>query len=72
MNSGCTKPIPHPRDENTFRRIVHYPYADYRRRRKRGERVVELAVDYSVPDVADFVTRVVRMQAGTELRNLLL
>jgi hypothetical protein len=70
MNSGCTKPWPHARDENTFRRIPEYPYAEFRRRRKRGERVVELAIDYSVPDIADFVTRVVRMQAGQELGTL--
>jgi hypothetical protein len=70
MNSGCTKPWPHARDENTFRRIPEYSYAEIRQRRKRGERVVELAVDYSVPDIADFVTRVVRMQAGQEIATL--
>ena len=50
MNSGCTKPYPHPRDENTFQRIPDYPYIHWRKRRPPGERVVELAVDYSVPD----------------------
>jgi hypothetical protein len=69
MNSGCTKPWPHARDENTFRRIPEYPYAEFRRR-KRGERVVELAVDYSVPDIAGLVTRVFRMQGGQELGTL--
>lgn len=69
MNSGCTKPIPHPRGEKTFQRVEDYPYTFWKRekRRTRGERVVELAIDYAVPDVAKFVTRVSRMQGSTEL-----
>jgi hypothetical protein len=70
MNSGCTKPFPHPRDEKTFQRISDYPYSYWRIRRVRGERVVELAVDYSVPDIAQFVTRVVQMHASQELATL--
>jgi hypothetical protein len=70
MNSGCTKPFPHPRGKKTFQRIVDYPYARWKRKRKRGERVVELAVDYAVTDVARFVTRVVRMKASAELAIL--
>jgi hypothetical protein len=69
MNSGCTKPYPHPRNENTFQRIPDYPYLQWRRRRPRGERVVELAVDYSVTDIARFVTRVVRMQGDHLVRQ---
>lgn len=70
MNSGCTKPFPHPRGMETFQRVSEYPYALWRTKRKRGERVVELAVDYAVPDVAKFVSRVVRMQASQELSVL--
>lgn len=70
MNSGCTKPFPHPRDENTFRRISDYPYANWRKRRAPGERVVEIAVDYSVPDIARCVTRVIRMQGSRQLDTL--
>jgi hypothetical protein len=70
MNSGCTKPFPHPRGKNTFLRISDYPYAEWKGKKKRGERVVELAVDYSVPDVSKFVTRVVQMKSFTELRVL--
>jgi hypothetical protein len=71
MNSGCTKPIPHPRGQATFQRIATYPYVDWKTKRKRGERVVELAVDYSVPDVAKFVSRVSRMRGQQELGALL-
>lgn len=72
MNSGCTKPIPHARNEHTFERIPDYDYAQRRRGRPRGERVVELAVDYSVSDVSVFVTRVLRMQGQRELEILTL
>jgi hypothetical protein len=67
INSGCTKPMPHPRDESTFRRISDYPYSEWRNKRARGERVVELAIDYGVPDVKRFVSRVTRMQREHEL-----
>lgn len=67
MNSGCTKPVPHPRGEDTFCRIKDYPYSEWRKRRRRGERVVELAVDYAIPDIGNYVLRVVTMQGDQEL-----
>ncbi len=60
INSGATKPFPAPRGPDTFLPIALYPYADWRRRRPRGERVVELVVEHCVPDVARFVRRVTR------------
>jgi hypothetical protein len=70
INSGCTKPYPHPRGNSTFLRIADYPYARWRAKRKRGERVVEVAIDYAVPDIAIFVDRVVRMKGSDELAVL--
>lgn len=70
MNSGCTKPFPHPRGNSTFLRIAQYPYSAWKLKRKRGERVVELAVDASVRDIRDYVTRVVRMKGEFELSVL--
>jgi len=70
MNSGCTKPVPYPRNEHTFERIPDYDYAGRRPGRRRDDRVVELAVDYSVPDIADFVTRVLQMQGRVEVEIL--
>lgn len=67
INSGCTKPFPHPRGSSTFLEIPQYPYAHWKRKRKRGERAVELAINYSVPDVANYVKRVVRMKGPDEL-----
>ena len=59
INSGCTKPMPRERDESVFARIPDYPYSYWRSKRRRGERVVELAVDYAVPDIRKHVRRVV-------------
>jgi hypothetical protein len=70
MNSGCTKPFPHPRGSTTFQRIAGYPYADWRSKRPRGERVVELAIDYAVPDIAKFTKRVLRMRGNDQLAVL--
>jgi hypothetical protein len=67
INSGCTKPFPHPRGNSTFQRITDYPYAQWKMKRKRGERVVELAVDYSVVNVDRYVTRVARMKGADEI-----
>ena len=70
INSGSTRPFATPRGRQTFQRIADYPYDHWRERRKRGERVVELAIDHDVPDIARYVTRVVRMQ-GSEEREIL-
>jgi hypothetical protein len=70
INSGCTKPMPHPRGDTTFLRIPDYPYSHWRTKRKRGERVVELVVDYAVPDVRNFVKRVVEMRGDKETRTI--
>jgi hypothetical protein len=67
INSGCTKPMPHPR-EATFVRISDYPYEHWRRRRAKGERVVELAVDHSVPDIRVHVRRVVLKRGDIVIR----
>lgn len=64
MNSGCTKPFAHPRGLSTFTTIENYPYAHWRGKRKRGERVVELAVTGGVRDIAEFVNRVAVMKGN--------
>ncbi|MCY4237122.1 MAG: hypothetical protein OXC93_01990 [Rhodospirillaceae bacterium] len=70
INSGCTRPMPRPRDETIFARIPDYPYAHWRKRRGRLERVIELAVDHSVEDIRDHVRRVV-VKRGTEVLSVL-
>ena len=57
INSGATFAMnPAPRGPETFRRIAEHP---------EGDPVVELAVDYAVPDAAEFVLAVSRWH-GTE------
>jgi hypothetical protein len=70
MNSGCTRPMPHPRDEKTFQRIPDYPYSYWRSKRPRGERVVEFAIDHAVPDIRNYVRRVVEMKNSQEIRTI--
>ena len=60
MNTGNTRPIAHTRGLDTFRSIPDYPYED--RKRRNLERVVELVVEYSVPDIEEFVLRVDKMK----------
>lgn len=57
MNSGNTFPMPHARGMDTFRRIPDFPP---------NKNVVEVVVDYSIPDVAKFVREVRRIR-GTEV-----
>ncbi|MBB3952773.1 DUF7002 family protein [Aureimonas jatrophae] len=67
INTGFTARYPAPRGADTFLSIEDYPYAHWRGKRARGERVVELAVSPGVPDIARFVRRVVRMRRDEEL-----
>jgi len=55
MNSGCTIPFPHKRGPQTFRSLATYPYHSRKRLR---DPIVELAVEYSVSDIAESVLEV--------------
>ena len=70
INSGCTKPVARERDESVFARIEDYPYEYWRTKRKRTERVVELAVDYAVADIRDHIRQVV-VKRGTQVVSVL-
>ena len=70
INSGCTKPMPRARDESVFARIEEYPYSYWRSKRRRQERVVELAVDCGVLDIRRHVRRVV-VKKGDEVVSVL-
>ncbi|WP_054079163.1 MULTISPECIES: DUF7002 family protein [Pseudomonas syringae group] len=67
MNSGNTWPIPHRRDTEIFRRVPDYPV---KRSGRPAKNVVELVVDYSVPDIADYVVEVRRMK-GSEVLEVI-
>ena len=61
MNSGNTFPMPHARGMETFRRISDFP-AD--------KVVVEVVVDYSIPDIANYVRKVRRIRGEEVLEEL--
>lgn len=68
MNSGNTWPYPHSRSREVFLKIPDYPVS---RSGKPVKKVVELVVDYSVPDVADHVVQVRRMKGSDVLETIL-
>nr|WP_281718920.1 hypothetical protein [Pandoraea apista] len=67
MNSGNTFPMPHPRSLETFQRLANYPI---KRSGAPEKEVVEVVTDYSVPDIAEFVIEVRRMQGANVLGTL--
>jgi len=67
MNSGNTFPMPHIRSLDTFQRIADYPTKSNGSPQKE---VVEVVVDYSIPDIADFVMEVRRIQGREVLGTL--
>jgi hypothetical protein len=64
MNSGATKPFPHPRGKDTFLPIKDYPLEHWKRLRRNGEWVVELLVSAGVPDILRFVEEAKHVQGG--------
>ncbi len=64
LNSGCTKPFPHPRGADTFQPLSTYPFQELKRRRATNDAVVELAVPEGVRDIRKFVLRVDKVKAG--------
>jgi hypothetical protein len=47
-----------------------YPFEDFRRKRGRKNAVAELSVDYSVPDIRDFVISVSELGGGRPDRKI--
>lgn len=68
MNSGNTFPVPHPRGMADFLRIPDYPAK--KRTGAPAKEVVEIVIDYSVPDIAAYVTEVRRIK-GKEILGTL-
>ncbi|PHN23314.1 DUF7002 family protein [Pseudomonas syringae] len=67
MNSGNTWPMPHRRGTDIFCRIPDYPVKGSG---KPVKPVVELVVDYAVPNINDYVVEVRRMQ-GSEVLGVI-
>jgi uncharacterized protein DUF7002 len=58
LNTGATKPMPHPRGRNCFVPLAFYPFAYWRDKRNVRDAVVELAVQMAVPDFTEVLERV--------------
>ena len=68
MNSGNTFPMATKRGAHTFARIQDYPVTQSGSPTKR---IVELVVEYGVPDLASYVLEVRRMKGVEVLRKIL-
>lgn len=58
INSGATQPMAWKRGKDTFLPLDEYPLSDRRKRYGLKGAVAEITVDYSVPDLRDFVVSV--------------
>lgn len=68
MNSGNTWPVPHERGMDDFKRVVDYPTK--KRSGAPYKEVVEIVVDYSIPDIAQYVLEIRRMKGKTVLEQI--
>ena len=62
-NSANTFPMPTPRDFDVFKRLADLPSSS-------KKKAVEVAVDYSVPDVATYVVDARRVRGSAVLERL--
>ena len=58
MNSGCTKPMPHPRDMDLFRRLKDYPFPERPSASAIAKAVAEVCVVDGVERIAEAVLKV--------------
>lgn len=58
MNSGATKPYPHPRSLDTFVPVTSWPVEAWRRKHRASKTAVELLVRGGVQDIRRFVDSV--------------
>lgn len=70
INSGSTIYNPRPRGADTFQRMSTYPFEERRRLRGLGNAVAELAVRYSVPNIARYVIEVGHYRNGGLVKSL--
>jgi hypothetical protein len=64
INTGATKPLPHPRGRDCFVPLPSYPFADWTAKRRGRDTVVEVAVATAVPDLMTFAERILVVGKG--------
>ena len=69
INSGAAIYGNGRRGTNTFKRIIEYPFEE-RKKRKRDDAIVELAVDYAVKDISELVIRVEEWVGQKSVRTI--
>ena len=70
MNSGSTKPMPHPRDMNLFKRFEDYPFEERRRKHGVAKAVAEVCVVDRIERISEAVLDVNRGTAGEVMEAL--
>lgn len=70
MNSGCTKPMPHPRGMGLFKRVEDYPFPERPSASVVAKAVAEVCVVDRVERVAKAVLKVVRGSADTVMEAM--
>lgn len=70
INSGSTIFKPQPRGLDTFLPMSQYPFEHWSQKRSRSTAIVEVTIDYGVPDIKDFVTDVVHMKDNTIIERV--
>lgn len=70
INSGCTRPMPWPRDMTLFKRFGDYPFEDRHRKYGLARAVAEVCVVDGVERIAEAVVDVKRGKAGEVMKAL--
>ena len=66
INSGAT---PYKRGRQSFEQIKKYPFNEYKKTRGKNA-IVELAVDYGIPDIKNYVLQVDVWSKGEKIKNI--
>jgi hypothetical protein len=70
INSGSALYDPRPRGSRTFLRLGEYPYMERYKLRGEKDAIAELAIDYAIKDITDFVVRVDHMKGDKVIKKL--
>ena len=68
INSGSTIYRPAPRGIKTFRPLRSYPFQERRKKRGVANAVAEMAFDYAIRDITEYIVRVEKRRDGRVLR----
>ena len=63
MNSGCTKPFPHPRSPAIFYSMNDYPFDERLKLLGKSHAVAEICVRREVPDIQNYVEKVISIKS---------